>query len=119
MSQHIESHTATFLMTDIAGSTRFWEEQRAAMVPALAVHDALLRSAVEDAGGTVVKTTGDGLLATFEQPDAAAQAALAGQRPLREHAWPTTSPVLVPWEQSEYDAAVGRVRAGLAPTALA
>jgi len=45
-----ETHTATFLMTDIAGSTRLWEEQRGAMVVALASHDAMLRSAVEEAG---------------------------------------------------------------------
>ena len=31
------THTATFLMTDIAGSTRLWEEQREAMVLALAL----------------------------------------------------------------------------------
>jgi class 3 adenylate cyclase len=82
-------------MTDIAGSTRLWEEQRAAMVIALAAHDALLRSAVEGAGGTVVKTTGDGLLAAFERPGAAALAALAGQRALMDYAWPTTTPLLV------------------------
>jgi class 3 adenylate cyclase len=68
-----ETHTATFLMTDIAGSTRLWEEERAAMVVALASHDAMLRSAVEDAGGTVVKTTGDGLLAAFERAGGAAE----------------------------------------------
>ena len=70
-----ETHTATFLMTDIAGSTRLWEEQRDAMVLALAAHDALLRAAVEEAGGTVFKTTGDGLLAAFERPGAAVRAA--------------------------------------------
>ena len=90
-----ETHTATFLMTDIAGSTRRWEEQRGAMVVALASHDAMLRTAVEDAGGMVVKTTGDGLLATFERPGAAIRAALAGQRDLQEHAWPTTTPLRV------------------------
>ena len=95
MSQPNESRTATFLMTDIAGSTRLWEEQHAAMVVALAAHDALLRSAVEAAGGTVVKTTGDGLLAAFERPGAAAHAALTGQRALAEQAWPTTTPLLV------------------------
>jgi class 3 adenylate cyclase len=89
VSQPGESRTATFLMTDIAGSTRVWEEQRAAMVLALAAHDALLRSAVEEAGGTVFKTTGDGLLAAFERPGAAVRAALAGQRFLQDHAWPT------------------------------
>ncbi len=82
-------------MTDIAGSTRLWEEQRAAMEVALAAHDVLLREAVEGAGGSVFKTTGDGLLAAFERPRSAAQAALAGQRALAEQIWPTTAPVRV------------------------
>ena len=62
------SRTATFLLTDIEGSTRLWQEQRVAMNVALEAHDALLRAAVEQAGGTVVKTTGDGLLAAFDRP---------------------------------------------------
>ncbi len=82
-------------MTDIAGSTRLWEEQREAMVGALASHDALLRTAVEDAGGTVFKTTGDGLLAAFERPGGAIRAAIAGQHALRAHAWPTSAPLRV------------------------
>src|SRR6185369_14636514 len=82
-------------MTDIAGSTRLWEEQRGAMEVALASHDALLRSDVEAAGGTVVKTTGDGLLAAFERPGAAVLAALTGQHDLAEHVWPTTTPLRV------------------------
>ncbi len=95
MSHPGETHTATFLMTDIAGSTRLWEEQRDAMVLALAQHDDLLRAAVDEAGGAVVKTTGDGLLAVFERPGAAARAAVAGQRALADHAWPTGAPLLV------------------------
>jgi predicted ATPase/class 3 adenylate cyclase len=95
VTQPGETHTATFLMTDIAGSTRLWEEQREAMVVALASHDALLRAAVENAGGTVFKTTGDGLLAAFERPGAAVRAAVAGQRALQDHPWPTKTPILV------------------------
>ena len=57
--------TVTFLFTDIEGSTRLWEEQPDAMQVALAHHDALLVDAVEACGGTVVKTTGDGVHAVF------------------------------------------------------
>ena len=90
-----ETRSATFLMTDIAGSTRLWEEERAAMAVALAAHDAILRAAVENARGTVVKTTGDGMLAVFDDPRAAVEACVAGQRALVDHEWPTTAPLRV------------------------
>jgi predicted ATPase/class 3 adenylate cyclase len=86
---------ATFLMTDIEGSTRLWEEHPQVMPGALEAHDAFLRAAVEAHGGTIFKTTGDGLLARFEDPAAAVAATLAGQRALGAHAWPTPHPVRV------------------------
>jgi predicted ATPase/class 3 adenylate cyclase len=81
----------TFLFTDIEGSTRLWEEHAELMGPALAAHDRLLRDAVEQAGGSVVKMTGDGMLATFRDPLAAVEAALAGQRALRATSSSVTS----------------------------
>ena len=95
MTKAPAARTATFLMTDIEGSTRLWEEQRAAMAVALETHDALLREAVEQAGGTVVKTTGDGLLAVFDRPEAGLAAAVNGQRALEDQAWPTTGSLRV------------------------
>jgi class 3 adenylate cyclase len=50
----LPSGTVTFLFTDLEGSTRLWEQHRAAMVPALERHEALLRDAVEQAAGVVV-----------------------------------------------------------------
>ncbi len=79
---------ATFLMTDIEGSTRLWEQAATAMRVALEVHDHLLRTAVEGHDGAVVKTTGDGLLARFADPAAAVMAAIESQRGLAAHAWP-------------------------------
>ncbi len=84
------SRTETFLFTDIEGSTRLWEEHRAVMGVALAAHDALLRAAVEEAGGTVVKTTGDGMLAAFDHAESAVTAAIEGQHTLDRHDWPET-----------------------------
>jgi predicted ATPase/class 3 adenylate cyclase len=81
------SGLSTFLITDIEGSTRLWEQQAVAMAGALARHDAILRSAVEGRGGAVIKTTGDGLLAVFDDPAAAVGAALDGQRALRDAVW--------------------------------
>lgn len=83
----LPSGTVTFLFTDLEGSTRLWEQHRADMVPALERHDALLRRAVEDAGGVVVKTTGDGLHGVFTTTRAALDAALAAQRSLGAEPW--------------------------------
>jgi class 3 adenylate cyclase len=60
---------ATVLFTDIVGSTeqasrlgdRRWREL-------LEVHDEVARRLVEEFGGRLVKTTGDGILATFDGP---------------------------------------------------
>jgi predicted ATPase len=57
------------------------------MVPALERHDAVLRRAVEGAGGVVVKTTGDGLHGVFTTTRAALDAALVAQRDLAAETW--------------------------------
>jgi predicted ATPase/class 3 adenylate cyclase len=54
------------LFTDIEGSTVLWEQDGARMSQALAAHDALARRVVESRHGTVVKTTGDGMHAVFD-----------------------------------------------------
>jgi len=89
------SGLSTFLLTDIEGSTRLWEEHPGAMGPALASHDRLLRAAIAQAGGSIVKTTGDGVLAVFEDPVAAVGAALIAQRSLRDEAWGPIGPLRV------------------------
>jgi predicted ATPase/class 3 adenylate cyclase len=86
---------STFLITDIEGSTRLWEEHAAGMGPALAQHDRLLRAAIEGGGGTVIKTTGDGMLAVFADPVAGVDAALTAQRALRGEPWGDTGPLRV------------------------
>ena len=58
----------TLLFTDIEGSTRLWEEQSEGMSRALAAHDAASRAAVEGHCGVVVKMTGDGMYAAFDDP---------------------------------------------------
>ncbi len=75
-----EPRLSTFMLTDIEGSTRLWEEHPIAMGAALAIHDGLLRSAIEGGGGAVVKTLGDGVLAVFADPVAAVEAAIAVQK---------------------------------------
>lgn len=82
--------TVTFLFTDIEGSTRLWEEQPEDMKTALARHDALLLQAVDKNGGSVVKTTGDGMLAVFPTAYRAVQAATDGQHLLNGENWDVT-----------------------------
>ncbi len=90
-----EARLSTFLLTDIAGSTRLWEEHADAMGAALAIHDDLLRSAITSSGGVVVKTMGDGMLAVFERPADALEAAILAQRSLRDTTWGETGPLRV------------------------
>ena len=75
---------ATFLFTDIEGSTRLWEEHPERMRPAMARHDALLRQSVAAHSGSVVKMTGDGVHAIFEDPLDALEAAVDVQRGLTD-----------------------------------
>lgn len=73
-----ERALATVMFTDIVGST-----DRAATVGdtawrrVLDDHDHLVRREVERHGGRVVKTTGDGAMATFDRPGRAVMAAAA------------------------------------------
>ena len=62
------SGVTTLLFTDIEGSTRLWEQEGERMSRALAEHDALSRKAVECNRGVVVKMTGDGMYAAFNDP---------------------------------------------------
>ena len=78
---------AVFLFTDLESSTRLWEQHPEAMRPALARHDAILRQAVESAGGRVVKTTGDGLMGVFDSAGDAVSAALSAQLDLDAADW--------------------------------
>src|SRR5205809_1040036 len=52
--------TVTFLFTDIEGSTRLWEQHPEAMRAALVRHDALLTAGIQQHGGQVVKSRGEG-----------------------------------------------------------
>jgi hypothetical protein len=78
----LPSGTVTFLFTDIEGSTKLWETQRAAMQIALARHDALLRQIIERHHGHVVKSSGDGACAVFASATDALEAAVAAQQAL-------------------------------------
>jgi len=58
----------THLFTDLEGSTRLWECESLRMQDALDRHDALARRVIAECGGQVVKMTGDGAHAVFDDP---------------------------------------------------
>jgi class 3 adenylate cyclase len=73
----------TFLFTDIVDSTKLLEtlgDDKWRRL--LARHDELARESIGQAGGEIVKQTGDGFFASFESPNAAIEAAIAIQRAL-------------------------------------
>lgn len=76
------SGTVTFLFTDVEGSTRRWEADPDEMRVALAVHDNVLRAAVEAHEGWLFKHTGDGVCAAFATARPAVEAAVQAQRKL-------------------------------------
>jgi len=73
----------TFLFTDIVDSTRLLEtlgDEKWKRL--LARHDELVRERIVESGGEVIKKTGDGFFASFDNPKAAIDAAVAIQRAL-------------------------------------
>src|SRR2546423_1218752 len=91
----LPSGTVTFLFTDIEGSTRLWEQHPDAMPGAVALHDALLRSAIDTHSGVVFKTMGDAFFTAFSAAPQALAAALDAQRALRTTSWGETGPLPV------------------------
>jgi len=82
----VVSAITTFLFTDIEGSSQLWERDPERMRLALARHDAIARNAVEGHHGVVVKMSGDGVHAAFDDPVDALGAALAIQAGLADPA---------------------------------
>jgi predicted ATPase/class 3 adenylate cyclase len=76
----------TFLFTDIQGSTKKWQLFGDAMNEALKKHDHLIRDTVRQWGGRIVKHTGDGFMAVFEN-GSALECALAIQKGIGSHEW--------------------------------
>ncbi len=74
----------TFLLTDVEGSTRLWEERPADMATALAAHDALVDEVVAGHGGQMIKSRGEGdaTFSVFDEAAGAVGAALDAQQSL-------------------------------------
>ena len=78
----------TFLLTDIEGSTGLLDAFGDAYSAVLTDIRAVVRRALDAAGGHEVSARGDDVFSTFEQPDGAVEAALAIQRGMRDASWP-------------------------------
>ena len=76
--------TVTFLLTDVEGSSRLWEERPAAMGAAIARHYELLDDAIAAHGGVrpVEQGEGDSVVAAFARAGDAVRAAIDAQRAL-------------------------------------
>jgi predicted ATPase/class 3 adenylate cyclase len=85
----------TFLFTDVEGSTRLIEHDRAAADDALRRHHDLLSESVAAAGGTVFETVGDAVYAAFGDPGAAIVAAAAAQRSMASEPWAPLPPLRI------------------------
>ncbi|MBD3277192.1 MAG: hypothetical protein GF388_02740, partial [Candidatus Aegiribacteria sp.] len=76
----------TFLFTDIQESTKKWQLFEDKMAEALKSHDRIIEDAVGRSGGNVVKHTGDGFMAVF-QNGCALKCALAIQKDIGSADW--------------------------------
>jgi predicted ATPase/class 3 adenylate cyclase len=93
----LPSGTVTFLLTDIEGSTALWERLPEAMRLTVARHDVLLTEQIEQHGGVVIRSQGEGdsFFAVFPRASDAVAAARHIQQALRVEAWPTRTPLRV------------------------
>ncbi|MEY2470923.1 MAG: hypothetical protein QOK28_252 [Actinomycetota bacterium] len=82
------TRTATFLFTDIEGSTSLVEAHGDKWGDALADHRRIMRRVCAQHDGDEVRTTGDGYFAEFANAENAVAAAVAAQIALRANAWP-------------------------------
>ncbi|MBI4213361.1 MAG: adenylate/guanylate cyclase domain-containing protein [Chloroflexi bacterium] len=84
----LPSGTATFLFTDIEGSTRLVQELGDRFDPVLDAHHRIMRETTAAHEGHVVSTEGDAFFVVFRSAIRAVQAAIAAQEALRTNDWP-------------------------------
>jgi predicted ATPase/class 3 adenylate cyclase len=85
--------TVTFLFTDIEGSTRLLRELGDDYRAVQGDHMRLMREAIAEGGGTVIRTEGDAFFAVFPSATGAVQAAVTAQRAFASHPWAHGAPV--------------------------
>lgn len=93
----LPSGVVTFVLSDVVGSTRLWEQAPAAMASALARHDQLIGDAIATHGGVLLKPRGEGdsTFSVFVRATDAIRAAHAAQVALIAERWPPDAPLSV------------------------
>jgi len=84
----LKSHTreVTLLFTDIVGSTSFFERRGdIAGRQMVLAHNDLLSPIIAAHGGRIIKTIGDSIMATFDEPSRAVACTVAMQRAIADH----------------------------------
>ena len=76
-----------FLFSSVEDSNRFWEKYPKRMGEALIRHDEIISSSIQSNGGTVFKTSGEGIFTCFENPESCADAALHIQQSVQNEKW--------------------------------
>lgn len=79
--------TVTFLFSDIEGSTKLVHALGDRFGQLLNRHHALMRRAIDEAGGIEVATEGDSFFVVFESAGAAVEAAAQAQRAMQTAEW--------------------------------
>ncbi len=88
MTELLPTGTVTFMFTDIEKSTHLWDAHPERMDEALRRHDELLRRVIDEAGGRMFATGGDGFGVAFASVADAVNAALGVQRAMLAERWP-------------------------------
>jgi predicted ATPase/class 3 adenylate cyclase len=99
--------TATFLFTDIEGSTRLLQVLGERWPTVLQDHNRLLRGAIREAGGIDLRTEGDAFFAVFRSAHSAVGAVVAAQRILAAYSWPPEATIRVRMGLHTGEATVG------------
>ena len=93
----LPSGVVTFLLTDVVGSTRLWEDAPDVMPSSLERHERLIADAVRVHGGVLLKAKGEGdsTFSVFARASDALAAARDSQVALLREPWPTETPLSV------------------------
>jgi predicted ATPase/class 3 adenylate cyclase len=87
--------TVTFVFTDIVGSTELWDRYPADMPETVERHDNIVRRVIDEHGGHVFSTGGDGFGGVFARAGDALVAAAAVEVAVLAEPWAASTPIRV------------------------